>query len=150
MKEKRGNLLYLLFIKPLIPKKFRYKIDKSVELLYEDLPNYKDIIIPFLIGLGIWIIFGLQVYIIAYSFSIDVPVISFILIYYISLIVGLLPISVGGLGLREGILVVILLLFGVPPATTFVISLCSHIIGNIIPGFIGGFILIRKTYFVKN
>ena len=56
----------------------------------------------------------------------------------------------GGLGLREGSLVVLLLLYGVSPATTFVISLSSHIIGNIFPGFIGGLILIRKNFFVKH
>ena len=78
MKEKRGNWLFRLFIKPLFPKKFRDKIDKSIKLLYEDLPKHKDIIFLFLIGLSVWIIFGLQVYIIAYSFSIDIPVISFI------------------------------------------------------------------------
>jgi len=146
MKEKRGNWLFNFLIKPLFPLKIRDKIDKSVELLYEDLPTFQDIILPFFIGLSVWIIFGLQVYTIAYAFSVNIPIISFIFIYYISLIAGLLPISVGGLGVREGVLVFLLLIFGVPPATTFVISLCSHIIGNIFPGFIGGLLLIRKTY----
>jgi uncharacterized protein (TIRG00374 family) len=149
MGKKRGDWLFRLLIKPLIPIKFREKIDKSVELLYEDLPSFRDIIIPFLIGFCVWIIFGLQVYIIAFSFSINIQIIHFIFIYYIASIIGLLPLSIGGLGLREGSLVVLLILFGVPPATTFVISLSSHIIGNIIPGFIGGLLLMRRTYLSK-
>jgi uncharacterized protein (TIRG00374 family) len=149
MKEKRGYWLFNYFIKPLFPLKIREKIGKSIELLYEDIPSFKDMIFPFLIGLCVWIIFALQVYTIAYALSIDIPIISFIFIYYISSIAGLLPLSVGGIGLREGTLVFLLLIFGVPPATTFVISLCSHIIGNIFPGFLGGLLLIRETYFDK-
>jgi uncharacterized protein (TIRG00374 family) len=149
MKERRGIWVLNFFIKPLFPLRIRNKIDKSVGLLYEDLPKFKDIIFSFIIGLFVWIIFGLQVYIIAYAFSVNIPILSFVFIYYISLIAGLIPVSVGGLGLREGTLVFLLLIFGVPPAITFVISLYSHIIGNIFPGFIGGLLLVRKTYFIS-
>jgi uncharacterized protein (TIRG00374 family) len=147
MKEQRGNLFFKIFIRPFIINKIKVKFEKSIVSLYEDIPSLKEMIFPFLVGICVWIIYGLQVYIIAYAFSINVPLNYFIFIFFISVIIGLMPISVGGLGLREGTLVALLLIFGVPPETTFVISLSSHILCNMVPGFIGGIISITQKKF---
>jgi uncharacterized protein (TIRG00374 family) len=149
MKEKIGNWLFKIFIKPFIFKKIKAKIDKSIIMLYEDIPSLKDMILPFLVGICVWIIYGLQVYIIAYTYSINISFFYFISIYFISVIVGLLPLSIGGLGLREVTLVGLLLVFGVPYATTFVISLSTHILCNILPGFAGGILSIAQKYDYK-
>ena len=107
----------------------------------------KDLLFPLLIKGAIWIIGASQVYIIALAFSIDVPYFSFVLMSITSVVVAsILPISVGGLGVREGVLVVLLSTFGVQPETAFVISLGGYMIKTLFPGIIGLIISFKKTH----
>jgi uncharacterized protein (TIRG00374 family) len=137
MKKERGELLFRNLIKILIPEKFRTRVGKSIEAFYEDIPRLRDLIIPIFLEIVVWMIMGLQVYIIALGFSINITVYQFILIYMISFIVGILPISIGGIGVREGALVLLLLEFNVDPSASFVISFVGYILTNLFPGIIG-------------
>ena len=83
MKKRSGSKILNIIIRPLIPKKYKEKIDQSFESLYEDIPRIKDMLLPFIIEFIIWIIIGLQVYIIALAFSIDIPLHMFLLIHTI-------------------------------------------------------------------
>ena len=138
MKKERGDRFFRIFLRPFIPNRFREKIDKSVESLYEDLPRFRDLPIPILIETLTWIIAGSQVYILAQAFSIDIPYVTFVLIAIISTIAATLPISIGGLGVREGTLVLLLSAYGVQPETAFAISLGGFIVKTLVPGIIGG------------
>ena len=146
MKKKRGNRLFNIFIRLLIPEKFKGIIGQSIESLYEDLPRLRDVVVPFLLEIIIWILAAIQVYIIALAFSIDVPFVSFISISIVSAVVATsLPISVGGLGIREGMFVFLLSAFGVEPQIAFVISLSGYLVKTLLPGLVGWFFTFRKT-----
>jgi len=147
IKKRRGSKLFNIFIKPIIPRKYRERFDKSIDAFYKDIPRLRDLIIPILIELIVWIIIASEVYIIGLAFSIDsyisFPV--FILIHTISIVaIGLLPISIGGLGIREGTFVFLLMAFGVNQEVAFVISLTGLIVKLLIPSIIGMIIAFRE------
>ena len=137
LKKEKGEFLFRVFIRRFIPEKLKNKVDEPIEAFYEDIPRLKELIIPFILEYVVWIIMGVQVYIIALGFSINIPFHQFILIYMISFIVGIIPISIGGLGVREGTLVLLLLKFDVAADVSFVISFIGYLLTNLIPGIIG-------------
>ena len=96
----------------------------------------------------IWIIIASEVYIIGLAFSIDsfisYPV--FILVHTISIVaIGIIPITIGGLGIREGALVFLLLAFGVKQEIAFVISIAGLIVKLLIPAIVGMIIAFREN-----
>lgn len=144
--EKRGgNKLFNILIRPFIPERYKTTIDKSVESLYQDIPKIKDMLIPFLIEIIVWIFAAIQVYIIAQAFLINITFYEFILISIISVVISnILPISIGGLGIREGAFVFLLSKFGVQSEVAFVISISGFLVKILIPGLIGLIISFRK------
>jgi uncharacterized protein (TIRG00374 family) len=138
IREGVGSRIFNIFIRPFIPTKFKENFDKSIITLYEDIPKLKDTFIPFLIEILIWITAATQVYIISQSFSIEMNYFTFILISIISVIISnILPLSIGGLGIREGAFVFLMSQFGVEHEIAFVISLGGFIVKILIPGIIG-------------
>ena len=145
MKKSGGKKFFKFFIRPLIPKKYREKLDKSFESIYKDIPRFRDTILLFLIEIAIWTLTALQVYIIAQAFSINIPFHIFLLIHTISVVViVILPISIGGLGVREGVFVVLSSLYGIEPRISVVISLSGYIVKTLIPALIGMILIIKK------
>lgn len=148
IKKRRGSKFFTILVRPLIPKKYRERFDKSIEGFYEDIPRVRDLIIPLIIEIFIWIIIASEVYIIGMAFSIDsyisYPV--FILVHSISIVaIGLIPISIGGLGIREGAFVILLLAFGVKQEIAFVLSLAGLIVKLVIPSIVGMIIAFREN-----
>jgi uncharacterized protein (TIRG00374 family) len=145
MKKSQGGKIFNLIIKIIIPKRFKEKLDKSVDSLYEDIPRIRDTIIPSIIDIIVWIVLGFQVYIIAMAFSINIPFHIFTLVYIISVLsIGLIPVSVGGLGIREATFVFLMRPLGVDPGVAFVISLTGFIVNMLIPTIIGMFFAISE------
>ena len=140
-----GTKLYKFFIKPLIPKKYKTTIDQSVESLYEDIPRLRDSIIPLLVEIIVWFIACTQVFIIAQAFDINIPYLTFVLLSAISIaFIAILPISVGGLGVREGAFVVILSFYGVEPHISFALSFTGFLVKMICPTALGFILSLKK------
>jgi hypothetical protein len=146
IKKSRGNKIYNFFIRRLIPKKYKDRTDKSFESLYEDIPRLRDMIIPMIIEIIVWTVIGAQVYIFALAFSLNIPIHMFILIHTISVVsIVILPISIGGLGVREGAFVFILHNFyGIEKEIALVISLSGYIVKMLIPTVLGMIIAIKE------
>jgi uncharacterized protein (TIRG00374 family) len=139
IKHTHGQKIFRFLIRPLIPRKYKESLGQSFESLYEDIPRLRDMAVPFFLEGVIWFIAGTQTYIIAQAFDIDIPFITFILIAIISVIAtGILPISVGGLGVREGTFVYLLYEFGgVEPRIAVVVSLGGYLVKMVIPAIVG-------------
>jgi len=147
IQKRSGSKLFNFFIKRFIPKKFKDRISQSFDALYEDIPRFRDLIIPFLINILIRIITGTGIFIIAQSFSLNVPYIDFIFINVIAVIaIGIIPISVGGLGIREGIFVYLLGTYGVAPDIAFTISLSGYFVKMLVPSIVGLLISLKKGF----
>jgi uncharacterized protein (TIRG00374 family) len=144
MNRKVGSRLFHLFIRFFIPGKYKDKVGDSIDSLYEDHPRLKDMTIPTIYEMMIWFLGAYQVVILAMAFDVDIPFITFVMIAIIAAIAATLPISVGGLGIREGALIFLLSSFGVQPEAAFVISLSAYLVKTIVPAIIGGIISVKK------
>jgi uncharacterized protein (TIRG00374 family) len=148
--KKGGNKIFNFMVKYFIPKRYRETTLQSIDSLYKDIPKIRDLATPFLIELFVRVIAATQVYIIALAFSINIPYIHFIFLSFISVALShVLPISIGGLGIREGIFIYLLSEFGVIPEIAFVISLSGFIVKLLIPGLIGLMIPLKENYKIK-
>lgn len=138
MEKRRGSTFLNFIIKPFIPERFKTNLDTSMDMMYEDLPSLSQTILPFLLEIAIWVIAATQVYILALSFNLPIPYLDFILISTISVVISnMIPLSIGGLGIREGVFVVFLSSYGVPHEISFVLSLAGFLVKTLIPGLIG-------------
>ena len=147
LRKRSGSKLFNFVIKRFIPQKFKDKFGQSVDALYEDIPRLRDLIVPSIINIVIRIITATGIFIIAQSFSINVPYIDFIFINVIAtVVIGVLPISVGGLGIREGIYVYMLGTYGVPPDVAFTISLSGYAVKMLAPSIIGLLLSFKKEF----
>ncbi len=89
-----------------------------------------------LIGMNFFIGLGLGAEATLPQYAIFVPITSMVL---------LLPISFGGLGVREGAYQQLFGQIGVPPETAVAMSLLVYFFGNICTGFIGGVIYLLRS-----
>jgi uncharacterized protein (TIRG00374 family) len=147
MKRKIGKKIFNLFIKPLTPEKYKESLEQSIDSLYEDLPLLRDMFVPFLLEIFVLILTATQVYIISLAFSINIPFYIFILISITSVMIGYaIPVTVGGLGVREGAFFYLIKNYGVSLELALVISLAGFIVTTLIPGIFGWFL----SFGVKN
>lgn len=138
IKKKTGNKIGRIFIRFIIPKKYRDKFEETLEKFYEDIPLIKDLWFPFILDNIAWLIASFQVYLIAISFNSNIGFDSILWIHMISMtFTMILPISVGGLGVREGVFVTILKRIGIAGSTGMAISLGGFVVKTVIPSFIG-------------
>lgn len=145
IKHSHGSKIFNFFIRLFIPKKYKERVSKSIDTLYEDIPRARDIIFPFILDIIVIIISTTQVYILAQAFSIDVPYVTFILVRLISVFVtGIFPITIGGLGLREYIFVKLLAPYGITGDIAMAISLSGFIVSTLTPSLFGAALAFKE------
>ncbi len=145
MEKKRGSRFLHILIYPFLPDKYHKNLDQIIDLLYKDLPSLNQLILPFILELIIWTIAASQVYVLAQAFNITIPYLEFIVISVVSVVLATtIPITVGGLGVREGTFVILLSQYGVPSEIAFVLSLSGFLVKNFIPGVIGLILFLIK------
>lgn len=138
MEHKRGKGFFSFIIRPFLPSNYKKNMDYVITQLYKDIPRLRDLFIPLIIELVMWIVAATQVYILSLAFTIPIPYFDFILLSIVSVIIAnVIPISIGGLGVREGAFVVLLSTYGVSFEIAFVLSLGGFLVKNLIPGLIG-------------
>ena len=113
-------------------------MSREFNAFYSDIPPLRSLVVPMLISLFGYFLFFVQIYIVALSFDIEVPFVDFMLIYPVASLIGLLPISVSGLGTREGALIKLFSSYSVAQEVTVAISLSGYIMTMLIPAVIGG------------
>lgn len=137
-RKDRGEKIFHLLIKYIIPNKLKNNFYKFVDTFYQDFPKFNRLIIPIILGILSWVIIFSQEYIIVLALNLDIPYLYFMLLFPIANVVGFIPITFAGLGTRELTAVVLFSsLFFVPQAEVFVVSLLGFIITDIFTGFIG-------------
>jgi len=137
IKKQRGEKLFHFLIRLFIPKKLKPLFLKFVDTFYNDFPDVKSLIVPFLLGIPTWIIIYSQIYIIGLSLDIEVPYFVFLMLYPVANIIAFIPITSGGLGTREATLIFLFSFFGVSPEKALVISLAGHLLTDVLTGFYG-------------
>jgi len=138
IKKERGEKLFRILMKYLIPKKLKNEFYKFAETFYSDFPKINKLILPVILGIFTWILIFSQEYIIVLSLELDIPYLYFLLLFPVANAVGFIPITFAGLGTRELTAVFLFsTIFLVPEAKIFVVSLLGFIITDIFTGFIG-------------
>ena len=104
-------------------------------------------IVTALYSLGVYIVMVLQYYIlIVEQFQIDLLATGITVIYLWS--AGIIPISIGGLGVREGLAVYFFNFYGVPAAYALATSLFLFVLNAVLPALIGiPYIYRRREHF---
>ena len=149
-KKERGEKTLYFIVKLLMLKKLKNLFNKFIETFYMDFPNFKELIVTFIIGIPCWIIVYTQIYTIALSFNINVPYLDFILFCAVCNVVALIPISIGGLGTREYTFIVLLEPYGVEASVALVISLAGYLITDISLGIVGIIVALFESRNKKN
>ncbi|MCX7735840.1 MAG: flippase-like domain-containing protein [Candidatus Kapabacteria bacterium] len=91
----------------------------------------------------------LNVYILFNVFGVNVPFLYNLAILPIIYIVTLIPVSISGLGVREGLFVYFFGLVGVEPSVALVVSLSNYLILSVTPAIIGGILSIFSPVIKK-
>jgi uncharacterized protein (TIRG00374 family) len=145
IKKDRGEKTFYFFIRIMIPKIFKKHLTRFVDTFYEDFPNIREFIIPFLLGIPAWVIIYSQIYIISIPLEIQIPYFTFLVLYAIGNIVALIPITTAGLGTREAALIFLFGLYGVSPEKAVVISLAGHLLTDVLTGIYGFIISLTEA-----
>lgn len=136
--KKRTKIL-VSYIKKLLP--LSPQLSERLEIAFEDfygyIPRKRETIIPFTLCLINWGFLYGGAWIIARSLDIHIPYWQFALVYSLATIVGLLPITISGLGTRETALILLFGNYGLSPEEIVSISIVSVILWSVMPALLG-------------
>lgn len=142
-----SKFVYRLIYRVIVPDRFK----EDAKEAYSDFRNVIGAFVKsyraYLVGLltfASWSLIFIRPYFVALALGIDIPWLPFLLFMPLATIVELLPISIMGLGTREGTLIVLFSLIGVPGATMVLISLLLVVLSIIPQVAVGYWIAIKK------
>src|SRR3989344_1955114 len=105
-KRERTRFFLKFFHNHLIPKKYKEKASNLFHSFYDGLVHPKYLIKPFLISLLIWFLLFSQAYFSALALSVNnVPFYYFFGLFPLGSIVGLIPVTIAGMGTKEASLI---------------------------------------------
>jgi len=140
VRRERGKKIVDFLIKPILPQKWQERLDETLGIMYQDMPRLRQLLFPISIEFLLCFVHALQTYIILLAFTNTVPYLPFVLINSITFVIAALPISIGGIGVREGAFVSLLgAIWLVPQATCFAVSFISFLIVILVPAIAGLF-----------
>jgi len=143
--KERSKIPLRFIYRKLIPNKNKDKFKSAFNGFYEDMPKKRYFILFFILNIINWITIYFTTYLIAMSLGIDLNFIHFLAILPIGTIVGLIPISINGLGTREATFIKLFGLFNIEAAKVFTMSLLSLFVTGILPaGIMALWILFKK------
>lgn len=134
----RSKKILSVLYKYIIPKKFKKYANESFHAFYEAFPRLRDLSLPLILGFVAWVLAYTQLYIFSLSLGIEIPYIYFITLYPIASIVGLIPITICGLGTREATLIFLFSFFNILPEKIIGLSLIGFIFNLVLIMSFGG------------
>ncbi len=145
LKKEKSKNIFLKIIQTRIFSSVKDRLTESLDSFYEDLPRFKDVLIPFGISIIGWIVRFTELYFISKLFLIDVSFIYFILIIAVANVIASIPITIYGLGTREASLITMFLFFNVIPEKVLGLSLFWFTIIWFSPSILGAIITYIET-----
>ena len=144
--KKRINFFNRIIQSRVFTVMIREKLEESTDFFYEDLPGFRDIFLPFCLSILGWILSFVEMYIIArFLFSIDVPLVYFVLMMAVGDVVASLPVTVYGLGTREAMLIALFSVFNVGREEIVSLSLFWFVVVCLIPSIIGAVVVFFES-----
>lgn len=90
-----------------------------------------------------------SVYLVFKAYGIDIPLYVHIAVYPVITILSMIPVTISGLGIREGFFVYFYAQFGVPAETAVFVSLVNYAIIVLLPAVLGSLFFLHMTLFKK-
>ena len=133
-------IIFLLLLPKINPKSeiiFIKKIMNVLDVFNMILKKPRIIFLLFINSLLIWLLFTFIIYILFHGiyYKINFPYIM--VVYPLSIIIGLIPITIGGIGTRDTAFVYLFNIFGIQQEASFIVSLSYFFISYIIPSIFG-------------
>jgi hypothetical protein len=151
VKKERGEKLFLLLIRYLIPKNAKCHFTAFVNSFYLDFPRFKAMIAPFILGIFTWVIIFSQEYIILLALGLEIPYLAFLLLFPIANTAGFIPITFAGFGTRELTAIFIFsTLFSAPAEKILVLSLVGFFVTDLFLGFLGFLLSLTESRPMKD
>jgi uncharacterized protein (TIRG00374 family) len=144
-KKKLSKVFFMKIIKNRIFANIKDRIENSIDTFYEDLPTFKDTLLPFILSFIGWGVKYFELYLIAQLFSINIPFWDFILILAVTDCIASIPISIYGLGTREATLITMFSMFNISREQIVSLSLFWFILIWLTPSVIGIFVTMHET-----
>jgi len=136
------------FLEKIIQKiKYFKTITRFIEKTHYSLVvfPYKKILLPSILLILLFQFSSVLVlYFVFLSYDIQLPFAQHLVFYPLIAILSLIPLSISGLGVREGFFVYFYSLVGVPPEIAVSVSLMFYLLGTIISIGIGGVLYLLK------
>ncbi|CCE24412.1 lysylphosphatidylglycerol synthase transmembrane domain-containing protein [Methylotuvimicrobium alcaliphilum] len=82
------------------------------------------------------------IYLVFCAYGYDIPFVQHVAIYPVIAILSMVPITIGGFGVREGFFVYFYALVGVPPSVAMGVSIVQYIILILVPATLGGMLIL--------
>lgn len=144
-KDKRSKILFTKIVKSRIFASLQHRIEGNVESFYEDLPKFKDAILPFGISVFGWFLKYSMLFLIAKMFLVEIPYVYFIMVMAVADVIASIPISIYGLGTREAALITMFNVWGIEKETIVSFSLFWFVVVWLTPSLIGTVITFFET-----
>lgn len=145
LRKDKSKILFTKIIQTRIFATIKDRLSNSIDSLYEDIPSFKDVILPFFLSLSGWILRFTEFFLISRLFGFEIDFIYFILIVAVANVIASIPISIYGLGTREVSLITMFSVFGVMPERVLSLSLFWFVVIWLTPSIIGAIITSSET-----
>lgn len=137
LKKERAKMILGFVYAKLLPEKIREKAKITFHSFYEDMPNKRFLLSVALLNLVAWISIISVSYVIGLSIGINISFFYYLVIMPICTIVAQIPISISGLGIREGTMIILFGIFNVPAIKVFSLGVIDIFFMLLIPSSIG-------------
>ncbi len=145
LKKEKSKIVFTKLVQSKIFATVKDRLEDPIESFYENLPSFKDVLLPFTISIIGWIVRFSELYLISKLFQIHVPYIYFILIIAVADVIAAIPISIFGLGIREGSLISLFSIFSIIPEKIVSLSLFWFVLVWFFPSAIGAIITVFES-----
>lgn len=145
LKKEKSKIVFTKLVQSKIFAALKDRIEDPIESFYENLPSFKDVVLPFFISIVGWIIRFSELYLISKLFEIQVPFLYFIFIIAVADVIATIPISIFGLGIREGSLITLFSIYSIIPEKILSLSLFWFALVWFFPSVIGAIITVFES-----
>ncbi|HUU79466.1 MAG TPA: lysylphosphatidylglycerol synthase transmembrane domain-containing protein [candidate division Zixibacteria bacterium] len=149
-----------MFKKDEVKNKINISSKEIIDDFYDNQRNYKfwNYLILGFISFSFWSILGIQGFLLLLAFNASITFSSLIIIITIMAVLSIaaissmaIPISLGGIGIRDTVIMGLFLIFlNIEKATSINLSIFQTFLNVLIPGIIGGIILIGINRKIPN
>ena len=146
-KTNKSRVWFSKIVKSKIFSTIQHRIDGVADSFFEDIPRFKDVLIPLGLSIFGWILKYTMFFFIAKMFSIDIYFIDFLMIMAVVDVIASIPISIYGIGTREAALIPLFYAFNPAISAEQVVSLSLFwfVIIWLTPSVIGSIITLSES-----